>query len=105
MSLGVVRRLRKMNVKVEMKKETGNSIGFAGRNGGTMGGVAENQLYALTKTEEESCKIAELYDIILIEYKQGVATYHTEKNPHEVVKLGEKKKYPPIYINYLNHML
>lgn len=58
------------------------------------------ELVALAETREEAEKIAELYGIELNTYSYGVATYTTDKNLKELMKLGEENDYPTLTPNY-----
>ncbi|MGN0306598.1 MAG: hypothetical protein ACI4DN_00125 [Lachnospiraceae bacterium] len=56
-------------------------------------------LIANVETNEEAEEIAELYGIILISFEDKVAIYETEKDPQELIRMGEEKGYPAIGIN------
>lgn len=58
------------------------------------------ELVALADTREEAEEIAELYGIELSTYSYGVATYTTDKNLKELMKLGEENDYPTLTPNY-----
>lgn len=65
-------------------------------------GIAENQLYSVDITsEEEAKKVAEQYGIEFVEYVEGVATFHTDKDPQSVVQYGIDNGYVTLYINYI----
>lgn len=57
------------------------------------------QLFTLVETEEEALEIAELYGIKLIKVSNGVATFHTDEDPDEVIRRGEENGWPLIEIN------
>lgn len=62
--------------------------------------VPEGQeLFCLAKTEEEAKEIAALYGIELVDFSFGVATFHTEEKPGEVIARGEKNGWPSISPN------
>lgn len=63
--------------------------------------MAENQLMALTDTEEQAQEIAEQYGITLVSYEMGVAVYHTEEDPLEVIARGQEKGYPALSPNFV----
>lgn len=63
--------------------------------------MAEDQLMALTDTEEQAQEIAELYGITLVSYEKGVAVYHTEEDPLEVIARGQEKGYPTLSPNFV----
>ncbi len=70
---------------------------------GSMMGVQENgkmSMLALVDSEEEAKEIAELYGMEFERYSYGVATYWTEKNPQELIKMGKEKGYPSISVNH-----
>ena len=58
------------------------------------------ELFTLTETEEEARRIAELYGIELVSFEYGVAAFHTEEDPAEVVERGRENGWPPIEINH-----
>lgn len=60
-------------------------------------GVAE--VIALTDSEEEAKRIAELYQIELKSFGQGVAVYTTDKNVAELIQMGKDNNYPAIALN------
>lgn len=66
--------------------------------------LAENQLLTLADTEEQAQEIAELYGIALFSYEGGVAVYHTEENPLEVIARGQENGYPELSLNYVNNI-
>lgn len=58
------------------------------------------QMIANAETREVAEEIAALYGITLLNYEYKVATYETDKNPHQLIKMGQEKGYPVIEINY-----
>ena len=65
--------------------------------------VAEGrELFKRVKTLEEAEEIAELYGIELVDFSYGVATYHTEEDPGEVIARGEAEGWPKIALNTVN---
>lgn len=64
------------------------------------GYVEGRELYALAETEEEAQKLAELYGIELVDFSDGVATFHTEENPHKVIERGIQNGWPRIEVNH-----
>lgn len=66
--------------------------------------VAENQLTALADTEEQAEGIAEQYGITLVSYDMGVAVYHTEEDPFEVINRGQENGYPELSLNYVQRI-
>ena len=63
--------------------------------------LAENQLIALADSEEQAREIAEQYGITLVSYEMGVAVYHTEEDPLEVIARGQEKGYPALSPNFV----
>ncbi len=59
------------------------------------------ELLALAETEEESKQLADLYGIELVEFGSGLAVFHTEENPADVVRRGEENGWPALEVNYL----
>lgn len=66
--------------------------------------VAENQLMALVDTEEQAQEIAAQYGITLVSCDMGVAVYHTEENPLEVINRGQENGYPELSLNYVQRI-
>lgn len=62
---------------------------------------AENQVLALLDTEEEASEMAEKYGMELMLYNSGVATFHTDEDPEELVKQINADGYEDVYINYV----
>ena len=61
--------------------------------------VKGEELYCLADTQEEAEKIAESYDIVLVKFGHGVATFTTDRDLHEVIQYGKKNNLAPISIN------
>lgn len=61
---------------------------------------AVTELTASADTREEAEVIAALYEIELKSYSYGIATYTTDKNAQELMKLGEDNGYPALTPNY-----
>ena len=55
-------------------------------------------------TREEAEKIGELYGITLAKYDNKIAVYDTDKDPYEVIEMGQEQGWPRLFINY-NHTL
>lgn len=58
-----------------------------------------SELVALVDSQVEATEIARLYDIELRSYSYGVAVYTTDKDPAEVIRMGEEEGYPTLEIN------
>ncbi len=63
--------------------------------------VAENQLMALADTEEQAKEIAAQYGIEFVSFENGLALYHTEEDPFEVITRGQENGYPQISVNFV----
>ena len=61
--------------------------------------AAGKELYCLADTEEEAKEIAALYDIELVGFSYGVATFHTEENPGTVIARGKKNGWRTLSLN------
>ena len=59
------------------------------------------ELLAIVKNEEEALIIAELYDIEFLEVKHGIATFHTDEDPREVINRGKENGWPLLEVNYI----
>ncbi len=57
------------------------------------------ELLCIVESEDEAKEIADMYGIELVDYKVGVATFHTEEDPRAVVERGIENGYPGISIN------
>lgn len=57
------------------------------------------ELLCLVETKEEAQKIADLYGIELVDFGYGLATFHTDRDPEEVISEGLEKGYPELSIN------
>lgn len=63
---------------------------------------AKDEVFAVVDTREEAEKIADLYNISLVIYEYGVATYKLseEQEPYSLIEMGQEKGYPHLEINY-----
>ena len=59
------------------------------------------ELFTLADSEEEAREIAETYGIELVEYEMGVAAYHTQEDPFEVVRRGREQGWPALEVNHV----
>ncbi len=65
-----------------------------------IGQVTEGkELVASVETEEEAKAIAEQYGMELVEFSYGVATFHTEEDPKDVIARGEENGWPTLSLN------
>lgn len=62
------------------------------------------EMVALVDTESEAQEIAELYEIELLNFSNGVAVYTTDRDPYELIALGNEKGYPTLSINRELHL-
>ena len=63
--------------------------------------VAENQLMALVDTAEQAQEIAAQDGIEFVSFENGLALYHTEEDPFEVITRGQENGYPQISVNFV----
>lgn len=59
----------------------------------------EIELVAMVESQSEADEISDLYGIELKSYSYGVAVYTTDKDPAEVIRMGEEEGYPTLEIN------
>jgi len=57
------------------------------------------ELYCTCESEDEARKIADLYEIELVDYNHRIAVFHTEKNPREVIQYGKDHDLPILSLN------
>ena len=57
------------------------------------------QLISNAESQEEAEEIAQMYQVTLLEYKDGVALYETKEDPTKVIQRGEEQGYPQMWIN------
>ena len=57
------------------------------------------ELLAQVETEEEAEALAEQYGITLVRFRNGIATYHCEGNPIEVIQLGHENGWTLLVLN------
>lgn len=62
--------------------------------------VADNSLIGEAETEEEALEIAKQYGIEFVSFENGLALYHTEEDPFEVVARGQENGYPQLTVNF-----
>lgn len=60
------------------------------------------ELFGAFDSEAGALEAAELYQIEFLSYEYGIATFHTEENPADVIRRGSENGWPHIEINYLN---
>ena len=63
--------------------------------------IADNSLMAEAETEKDAQEIAEQYDIELVSFENGLALYHTEEDPFEVIARGQENEYPQLSVNFI----
>jgi len=71
----------------------------------TEDGTKVTELIALAEDRAEAEKIAELYKIELSSFSDGVAVYTTEKDPQELMELGDNNGYPTLTVNSNHYQL
>ena len=57
------------------------------------------QLIGGATSREEAEGIAELYGITLVEFRNGLARFHTEEDPRDVIQRGEDNGWPKLELN------
>ncbi len=67
--------------------------------------VSGEELLCLADSKEEAQKIADMYGIELVKYGMGVATFHTEEDPYEVIARGKKEGYPELSLNGISTIM
>lgn len=67
--------------------------------------TATNSLVALVDTQEEAEEIAEQYGITLTSYENGVAVYHTEEDPYNVIARGQENGYHELSVNLTRRLV
>lgn len=65
--------------------------------------VIEGQLIALADTQEDAKEIAELYEIQLLSYSNGVALFYTEEDTDAVIARGLANGWPTLSKNSVSH--
>lgn len=63
------------------------------------GPVPGEELLCLTESEEEAKAIAEQYGIELVRFEYGVATFHTERDPAELIAEGREQGWAELSVN------
>ncbi len=59
------------------------------------------ELMCLADSQAEAEDIAELYDITLVEFANGVATFTTDKDLQEVIQIGKDNGWTELSINHI----
>ena len=62
----------------------------------------EAPLICSAESEEEAKQIAEQYGIRLVEYAYGVASFHTEEDPTEVIRRGLEAGWTELSLNQIH---
>lgn len=57
------------------------------------------ELCCVCQSEEEAREIAEAYGIELVAYGNGIAAFHTEDDPRDVIQYGKDHNLPPLELN------
>ena len=68
----------------------------------TSNGVTE--YIALCDSQKEAEDLATAYGITLKEFRDGVATFESEKNPDEISRYGKKHGLPELSLNLIYHI-
>lgn len=64
----------------------------------------DGQLLCLAGSQQEAEEVAALYNIELVSYADGLAVYHTEEDPRDVISRGEKNGWIELSLNYLANL-
>ena len=59
----------------------------------------QGQLIAAAQTREEARAIADQYGITLVDWGYGVAKFHTDEDPREVIRRGQENGWPELSLN------
>lgn len=62
------------------------------------------ELYCYAESKEQAEEIAEAYGIELVHFGNSIAAFHTEEDPFEVIRRGEKEGLPTLSPNMVNHV-
>ena len=65
---------------------------------------AEAQLLGEAGSREEAEELAEMYGITLVEYKNGLARFHTEEDPRDVIRRGKDNGWSELVLNRVTHL-
>ncbi len=65
--------------------------------------VDGKELFASIDSRDTAEELAELYGIILVDFSYGIAVFHTEENPIDVLSRGEANNWPKLSVNYNGH--
>lgn len=57
------------------------------------------QLLGAAASREEAENLAELYGITLVKFQNGLARFHTEEDPKEVIRRGKENGWPELTLN------
>lgn len=61
--------------------------------------AAGRELMCLADSREKAEEVAAQYGIELVDYKEGVATFHTDEDPYKIIELGKKNGYQELAVN------
>ena len=64
----------------------------------------EAQLLGDAEDQEAAEKLAELYGITLVKYKNGLARFRTEEDPRDVIRRGKDNGWPELVLNRTNSL-
>jgi len=88
------------------RKSDGLSYSQSNPGAGVSIEIAEGkELLCLAETRQEAEKTAEVYAIELVEFRNGVAVFHTEENPQEVIDRGIKNGWQELSLNTIQHLM
>lgn len=61
--------------------------------------VKGEELFCAAESLQQAEEIAALYEIELVDFGDGIATFHTEEDLNEVLARGEQNHYPELSVN------
>lgn len=63
--------------------------------------IADDSLISEAETEAAAREIAEQYNIEFVSFENGMALYHTEEDPFDVIARGQENGYPQLSVNFI----
>lgn len=64
----------------------------------------EEPLMCSAESQAEAEEIAEQYGITLVSFSYGVATFHTEDDPRDVIQHGIEHAWPELSLNLIENL-
>lgn len=66
--------------------------------------AAGRELMCLAKDQEEAEAVAECYGIELVDFQHGVAVFHTEEKPYDVIRRGKENGWKILSVNHVTKL-